>query len=115
MIVGQYTDRFNKLTGQSLPCGDIVQSPGLAVHIKNHHPDKLHRINDIPAVISDPDYIGHNPKEPDSVEMVKRMGENVMVCIKLDRKDNYLFVATVFEITEGKLQNRLKSGRIKSC
>lgn len=36
-----------------------------------------------------------------------------MVCIKLDQKNDYLYVASVYEITESKLQNRLRSGRLK--
>lgn len=111
--VGQYTDDFNTLAGAHLPCGSIYQSKGLIKHTQRRHPEQVGRIYDIPAVIQSPDFIGVNPKEPDSVELVKRMDGNVMVCVKLDRKNDYLYVATVFEITEAKLQNRLNSGRLK--
>lgn len=70
-------------------------------------------MDDIPAVIEAPDFIGTNPKEPDSVELVKRMDGNVMVCVKLDKKEDYLYVATVFEITDAKLRKRVASGRLK--
>lgn len=43
------------------------------------------------------------------------MGDNVMVCIKLDAKENYLYVASIFEITASKLNNRINSGRLKKC
>lgn len=112
--VGQYTDDFNTLAGVNLPCGSIYQSRGLIKHTQRRHPEQVSRIYDIPAVIQAPDFIGVNPKELDSVELVKRMDGNVMVCVKLDRKNDYLYVATVFEITEAKLQNRLNSGRLKS-
>lgn len=112
-LVGTYIDEFNKLTGQSLPCCQIVQSSGLAVHVQKHHPNEVGNIALIPQIIASPDYVGRNPKEPDSVELVKIVDANVMVCVKLDSKNDYHYVASVYEISDGKLQNRIKSGRLK--
>ena len=112
-IVGQYQSRYNDLAGEALPCGPIYQSDGLSLHVAKHHPNDKDHLSEIPGIVAAPDYIGHNPKEPDSVELVKRCEGNVMVCIKLDRKENYLYIASVYEITEAKLQNRLHSGRLK--
>lgn len=112
--VGQYTDRFNQLTGQNLPVGDIYQSVGLAAHVQKHHPAEIGNLALIPAVISSPDYVGHNPREPDSIELVKVLSGNVMVCVKLDKSKNYLYVASVYSITNAKLQNRLQTGRLKA-
>jgi len=112
--VGDYIENFNAKTGQQLPCGPIYQSFGLETHIKKHHPDSgTHLLSYIPSVIKSPDYIGKHPNEPDSIELVKKICENVMVCIKLDSKNGYLYVASVFEIKESKLNNRLNSGRLK--
>lgn len=112
--VGQYVERFNELTGQNLPVGCIYQSEGLAVHVKKRHPDEIGNLEYIPDVIKSPDYVGRNPKEPSSIELVKIIENNVMVCIKLDKSNDYLFVASVFNITDSKLQNRIKSGRLKA-
>ena len=71
-VVGQYTEKFNILTGQKLSCGDILQSDGLVKHIRKRHPACVSHISDIPSILSAPDYIGHHPKEPESVELVKR-------------------------------------------
>lgn len=111
--VGTYVQRFNDLTGQNLPCSTIYQSSGLAVHVKKRHPDELDNISHIPNIVSDPDYIGKHPKESDSIELVKRLDKNVMVCVKLDQREGYLYVASVFSISGSKLQNRLNSGRLK--
>ena len=83
--VGDYIDEFNALTGQELPCGEIMQSAGLAVHVQKHHPDETGNVALVPSIIAEPDYVGHNPKEPGSV----------------------------YEISSGKLTNRLNSGRLK--
>ncbi len=111
--VGQYIERFNQLTNQTLPIGEIYQSAGLATHVQKRHPSEIGNLAHIPTVISSPDYIGQNPNEPDSIELVKTISDNVMVCVKLDKSDNHMYVASVFNITNGKLQNRLKSGRLK--
>lgn len=111
--VGSYIQEFNDATGQSLPCGPIYQSYGLRAHIQKRHPNELNNLGYVPSIILDPDYVGKNPREPDSIELVKVLSGNIMVCIKLDQNENYLFVASVFEISEGKLNNRLNSGRLK--
>lgn len=114
-IVGDYIPEFNAATGQNLPCDHIYQSPGLQVHIQNHHPDEKWLLNEIPKIIAAPDYIGKNPKETNSIELVKQVGTNAMVCIKLDSKNGYLYVASVFSISAAKLSNRIQSGRLKKC
>lgn len=113
IIVGNYVQKMNDLTGQAIPCGVVYQFPGLRVHVQNHHPDNTSFLRDIPDIIASPDYIGHNPKESNSIELVKRYTENEMVCIKLDSKKGYLYVASVYEITEAKLHSRINSGRLK--
>ncbi len=112
-VVGKYVEKFNQLTGQSLECRDVFQSEGLCVHIEKRHPDCVAEIPNIPLILASPDYIGRNPKEKNSVELVKRMGDNLMVCVKLDLKSNYFFVATLFKISDSKLKNRIASGRLK--
>lgn len=111
--VGIYVENFNEITAQEIPCGPILQAAGLEVHIKKHHPDMLNSISMIPQIIKTPDYIGHNPKEPFSIELVKKVSQNLMVCVKLDCEKKYLYVASLYSITDGKLENRLKSGRLK--
>lgn len=111
--VGEYIEKYNLLTGQSIPCGSIFQSSGLLRHIEKRHPENLSQVGLIPEILSSPDYIGHNPKERDSVEFVKVYEKNLMVCVKLDQRKGYLFVASFFSISEGKLNNRIKSGRLQ--
>lgn len=113
ITVGKYTDSFNALTGQNLPCGSILQSSGLAVHVRKHHPGEVGNLSLVPSIIANPDYVGHNPKEPNSVELVKVLAANVMVCVKLDVANGYHYVASVYEISNSKLQNRIQSGRMK--
>ena len=111
--VGTYTDKFNTATGQNLPCGTIYQSIGLEAHVRKRHPAEVGNLVHVSSIIASPDYIGKNPNEPDSIELVKVLSGNVMVCVKLDSANGYFFVASVFEISQSKLNNRLNSGRLK--
>lgn len=113
-IVGEYKESFNLATEQSLPCGPIYQSVGLITHIKKRHPNEVDNLKYISDIIAKPDYIGKHPNESDSIELVKVLENNVMACIKLDSNEGYLFVASIFEISDSKLKNRLNSGRLKN-
>ena len=110
--VGYYGDDFNRLTGQSLPEGTIYQSAGLFAHVRKRHPSELSNVLLVPQIIASPDYIGKNPKEGDSVELVKVLQDNVMVCVKLDRSEGHYYVASVYNISDSKLKNRVNSGRL---
>ena len=112
-IVGKYTDDFNKKLNINLPIGDIFKSDGLITHIKKRHPGFEKYISDIPSIIASPDYIGVNPKEPNSIELIKVLAGNIQVAIKLDKNKNYLYVASLYDVSNAKLQNRLNSGRLK--
>ena len=111
--VGSYIAEFNEATDQSIPCCTIYQSVGLEKHILKRHPFEVENLKHVPNIIKHPDYIGKNPKENNSIELVKRIGENIQVCIKLDSSENYVYVASVYTISDGKLKNRLNSGRLK--
>ena len=111
--VGQYIDKFNKMTDQHLPCGTIYQSHGLKKHIQKRHPAEIYLLDYVEKIIKNPDYIGRHPKEPDSVELVKVIEKNIMVCIKLDCANEYFYVSSVFSISNAKLNNRIHAGRLK--
>lgn len=114
IVVGRYTQKFNIFTGQALPMFDIVQSvPGLEKHVIKRHPECMEYIDHIPEIIQKPDYIGKNPKEENSVELVKVYHHNIQIAVKLDERNGRFFVASLYEITEKKLKNRLYSGRLK--
>lgn len=111
--VGLFHLAYNRYLTSPLPVGMIYQSTGLRRHVQKRHPAELKTLDRIPEILAAPDYIGQNPNEPNTVEFVKRMGRHVMVCVKLDTERQYLYVASIFPITDGKLRNRLNSGRLK--
>lgn len=89
--VGNYQNLFNSYLPYNLNQTTIYQSVGLKKHISKRHPECTQYIKLIPSIISKPDYIG----------------------IKLDSKDNYLYVATLHTITKSKLQHGIANGHLK--
>ena len=60
--------------------------------------------------------LGINPNETriDSIELIKRYKDNILIGIKLDKSSNYLYISTMYDIQESKIQRRLHSGRLKN-
>lgn len=112
--VGKYNPKFNELLGTKVDELEIYRSKGLPAHmIKRKHFNCLKYIDYIPDIITNPDYIGINPNEEGtSVEIIKRYKDNVLVGIKLDLDGEYLYVSTIHDIQESKIERRLHSGRL---
>lgn len=111
--VGEYSGQYDTLLGINLPKLNIMQSEGLKKHISKRHPSCLKYLNKVSEIISSPDYVGVNPKESGSFELIKQYGDNILIGIKLDIKNNYYYVATLHDINQSKINNRLFSGRLK--
>ncbi len=114
--VGKYNLDFNSLLEINIEELDIYRSKGLPSHmVKSRHGNCLKYIDYIPDIIENPDYIGVNPNEDgtNSIELIKKYRYNVLVGIKLDTDGKYLYVSTMHDVQEGKIQRRLFSGRIK--
>ena len=104
--VGRYGGEYDILLGITLPQYDIYISAGLETHIRSRHQNCLPYLANIKDIIEHPDYVGKNPSEPDSIELVKVYSDNIQIGIKLDLSHGYLYVATLFDIKQGKINRR---------
>lgn len=112
--IAKFNKELNKYLPYSLNYDSIYQSIGLEKHIQKRHPECVEYLRDLPYIITHPDYIGVNPNESGtSFELVKTFDQNIQVGIKLDVKEDYLYVATLHTITQSKLEHGLKNGRLK--
>lgn len=114
-IVGKLNlSAIENLTGVKLPVSEVNMYPGAIKHIRRRHPGILETYGHlIPDMISNPDYVGQNPKEPNSIELVKVINPHLLLAIKLD-PSGYLFLSTFYVLDNGdvKVSKRLKSGRL---
>ena len=109
---------FNPVLNDYLPYkldyNYIYRSAGLEKHILKRHPECADYLQYLSFIIAHPDYIGINPNESGtSFELVKVFDKNIQIGIKLDVKDDYLYVATLHSITDGKLKHGLENGRLR--
>lgn len=106
---------INALLGINLPPTEIWMYPGAIKHIKREHAGIFEAYYHlIPDMIANPDYVGQNSKEPNSVELYKCMTPDLLLAIKLD-PSGYLYLSSFYDLKNGayKIQKRLSSGRIK--
>lgn len=100
--------------------GKVYMAPGVKKHIIKRHKNDLNEevLNNmysyIKKVIEEPDYVGKHPKKiGNSIELVKKIVDNLLVAIEVDLTEKYIYVASLYPITESKLLNRVNSGRFK--
>jgi hypothetical protein len=111
-IVGKLTPEIIKLTGISLLEDNILMYPGVIKHIKKNHPNEFSMyFKKIPDIVNFPDYVGVHPGEPNSIEFVKVLDDNILIAIKLSPK-GYLYLSSMYMISQTKVSKRLKSGRL---
>ena len=109
-VVGKLQQEIIDLLGLTLVAGDILMYPGAIKHIQRKRPDDFEKYFQlIPEIISEPDYVGVHPDEPDSVEFVKALDDDVLVAVKL-APEGYLFLSSMYALTPAKVPKRLKSG-----
>lgn len=102
--------------------GQVYASPGVIKHIKKRHKTGKNALSyyvynnilpTIESVIMNPDYIGNHPdKIETSLEFVKKIDDNLLVALEVDLDNNYIYVASLYPISEAKLRNRIESGRL---
>ena len=114
--IGQVTNEVKEIFNIVLEASDIkVNKEGMRSYMmKRHHNDVIQHIEDLELILSNPDFVGINPREKGaSFEYVKRFDDNVLVAIKLHRSGDFFYVPTMYRIQDYKLQSRIKSGRLR--
>lgn len=112
--VGEIPEVIIKKYKLNCPSREVLMFPGAIKHIRKKHAATFALYYDkIPEIIGKPDYVGRNPKEPDSVEMYKYLGDHLLVAIKLD-PTGYFYLGSFYDLNNGpnKIAKRLRSGRI---
>ncbi|MHB8277508.1 MAG: PBECR3 domain-containing polyvalent protein [Candidatus Humimicrobiaceae bacterium] len=90
----------------------IYLFPGATKHIKDFHPLVYDNyFEKIESIITNPDYIGKSQSRPDGLEIVKIYNDIVMVIICTNKR-GLLYVASMYNIDNGKLHNRLRRKRL---
>lgn len=101
----------------SLQCAsfEVYMPPGVMKHLqkRGHWDDFVKYHEDIPGMITFPDYVGQNPREPNTVEIYKLINDHVILPIKLNTESG-LFMSSFYVLDNGaaKIEKRLRTDRI---
>ncbi|MCB5069248.1 hypothetical protein LGW01_09355 [Streptococcus mutans] len=106
-VIGEILSYFKKLVGLDSSISDVaIFEEGLKKHLaKQKHEDVLIYFDKITEIISSPDYVGINPREKiESLELIKRYDDNVLLALKIDKKNNCYYVPTMYTVSEYKVK-----------
>lgn len=100
--------------------GVIYASPGVLKHIMKRHGKQLDRktkasiLDWMKKILDDPDYIGiyKNEEGQTAVEFIKRVYTNLLLGVEVDEEKEYIYVTTMYPITDKKIENRVYSGKL---
>lgn len=111
-LIGHFNKVFNDILSADFPLVPIYKSEGLKKHIEKRHPKCVSYLDNIEEILNSPDYIGM--KDSNSIELVKIYDNNILLALQLDKSNSYFYAASLYDISEAKLNNRLHSGRLKA-
>lgn len=117
--VGYLKERMAKNLGVKFT-GTIYASQGVIKHIKKRHGKHLSKkivgnlIEFMRYIIEEPDYIGVYKLTENGIhiELIKKIDTNILIGIDIDNERDYIYVSTMYPITEGKINNKLYSGKL---
>lgn len=117
--VGYFRQRMAEYLGVRYT-GTIYASPGVIKHIKKRHGKHLSKktsgdlIQIMKSIVEDPDYIGiYKLTEKETlIELIKKVDTNILMGIEIDEDNDYIYVLTMYPITEAKINNKLYSGKL---
>ena len=81
---------------------------------RGNNVNELYRFQKISQYLKNSDYVGVNPREKGvSLEYIVQVEPNILIAVKLDSKNGYFYVATMHEISQLKLTQRIRNGRLR--
>lgn len=117
--VGYFREKMAENLGVKFT-GTIYAPPGVIKHIKKRHGKHLSKkvvtnlIECMREIIEDPDYIGVYKLTENGihVELIKKMDTNILMGIDINNNKDYIYVSTMYPISDGKIDNKLYSGKL---
>ena len=114
--IGTITEKVKKLLSIDTNISEIlIHNDNFKKHLmKRNHQNMIPYIPNIQQFLKNPDYVGINPREKGvSLEYVVQVKPNILIAVKLDSKNGYFYVTTMHEISQLKLSQRIRNGRLR--
>jgi hypothetical protein len=82
-------------------------------HIQKKHSDYYEDyFYSIPSIVCSPEYYGLYPSKPNSIELVKKINDYILVGIKINSTNN-LLVSSFYPVDKDKVAARIRKNRLK--
>ena len=109
-IVGLLDAQISSLLNITGTSKEIYLGPTNAQHMIDKHFKTYDKyFENIPDIISNPDYIGKHPSDG-SIEYIKEYDERVLLAVRIGQSGR-LYARSLYDLSDKKLQSYLKSGR----
>lgn len=99
----------------TMPDNSIYLGQSNIVHMQSSHPDDYAKYKDqIQNILSNPDYVGLNPKDG-SIEYVKNFlvnNEYVKVAVRISSGNKY-YARSIYVLNKRRTENFIKKGTLK--
>lgn len=113
---------IEELIEYDFPSSVYISSRVINHVIKKHGKQFTKRVKNniikiMEEIIKDPDYIGIDPLRINrgAIELVKKIDSNILIALEYDEEGQYIYVSTMYPLTESKVISRINSGRLISC
>lgn len=116
-IIGNISEDMLEGT-QFTNLGIVYAAPGILKHINKHktkfsQKEKDELIETMKEIFNNPDYMGEHPQKiGKSLEIIKKIDNNLLLSIEIDKKFEYNYVSSMYVITEAKLNKRIQNNRV---
>lgn len=115
-IIGTIDENLTKNT-QFSNAGTLFAAPGVIRHVQKHlsefsDKEKEDIISTMKDIFNNPDYVGQHPKKiGQALEVIKKLDNNILLSIEIDKTEGYNYVSSMYVITQSKLDRRIQSNR----
>lgn len=117
--VGYFKEKMAENLGVEFT-GTIYASPGVIKHIRKRHGKHLSKrvatnlIGCMKEILENPDYIGVYKLTENGIhiELIKKIDSNILIGIDINNNKDYIYVSTMYPISDGKINNKLYSGKL---
>lgn len=99
--------------------GNVYASPGVLKHIRKRHSKQLSKKilcnleSTIKDIIQSPHFVGVNVSSKGiSLELIKKIDLPILLALDIDKKQNYIYVASMYPISSSKVENRIHNGKL---
>jgi len=110
-VVAHFSSEIVSLLKLSIPAGaQIVLSDSTIKHIEKSHPDVCHLIDEIPEIMSAPDYVGYSLKK-NTVDFIRTGKMRIRIPVR-PSSDCIYFVRSMFKLHKRDFERLIRSGSI---